>query len=108
MSSLRISDIFMKFSASILSISFEENGGTKEKHFAVKLSKPASLLTMGITGWVLEVGVAQLLHFLLQYLRRRGTVIGRKGKIKAVTKHNAPLYLATKSGIQDKVQVCRE
>ena len=97
----------MKFSASILSISFEESGGTKEKLFAVKLSKPASLLTTGFTGWVLEVGAAQLLHLLLQYLRRRGTLIGRKGKIKAVTKHNAPLYLATKSGTQRKAQAGR-
>ena len=73
----------------------------------MKLSKPASLLTTGFTGWVLEVGAAQLLHPLLQYLRRRETSIGRKGKIKAVTKHNAPLYLATKSGAQRKAQVGR-
>ena len=59
---------------------------------------------------MLEAGAAQLLHLLLQYLRRRGTLIGKKGKIKAVTiltKHNAPLYLDTKSGTQGKVQVCR-
>ena len=73
----------------------------------MKLSKPASLLITGITGWVLEAGAAQLLHLLLQYLRRRETLIRRKGKIKAVTKRNAPLYLDTKSGTQGKVQVCR-
>ena len=33
MSSLSISDISMKVSASIMSISFEESGGTKEKLF---------------------------------------------------------------------------
>ena len=48
-----ISDISMKFSALILAISFEEGRGTKEKLFAVKLSKPASLLITQFTGWVL-------------------------------------------------------
>ena len=104
MSSLSISNIFMKFSALLLSISFEESGGTKEKLFAVKLSKPASLLTTRFTGWVLELPDYCI---LLQYLRRRGTSIRRKGKIKAVTKHNAPLYLATKSGTQGKAQAGR-
>ena len=65
MSSLSISNIFMKFSAPLLSISFEESGGTKEKLFAVKLSKPASLLITEIIGWVLGVGAARLLHLLL-------------------------------------------
>ena len=110
MLSLSISDISMKFCTSILSISFEESGGTKEKLFAVKLSKPASLLTTGITGWVLEVGAARLLHLATVFEEncpRRETSTGRKGKIKAVTKHNALLYLATKSGTQGKVQAGR-
>ena len=71
MSSLSISDISMKASALILSFSFEEGGGTKEKLLAVKLSKPASLLTTGITGWVLEVGVARLLHLATIFEEKR-------------------------------------
>ena len=61
----------MKVSVSILSSSFEEGEGTKEKLFAVKLSKPVSLLTTGITGWVLEVGAARLLHLATVFEEKR-------------------------------------
>ena len=61
----------MKASALILSFSFEEGRGTKEKLFAVKFSKSASLLTTGITGWVLEVGTARLLRLATVFEEKR-------------------------------------
>ena len=90
--SLSNSDMSTKFPASIFSMSFAGTGGTKEKLSAVKLSRPAAPVRIGVKAvhlWMSGLGAAQSLQpaAMLQGEGSHPMLIGRswEGEDKATT-----------------------